>query len=598
MRITSGPAPAALLGDLDLADPHYFGTGDPHPVWTHLRGTDPVHRQCPMAGRPEFWAVTRHADVSQVLAQHEEFTAARGNILTTLGHEAIAGGQMLAVTDPQHRRLKDPLAPYLSSQAVRAFEPALRELARRLLAVGATTRTWDFAAQSMYYPIAIAGLLLGTPESGWEHLKHYTYAAVAESDPDYAPADAGTASVLSRAHSEIFLFAAEVAKPGRAEAEDLIGSLLRAAYDGVPLTRQEVILNAYSLLIGATVTTSHAAIAGLLALLENPGEYARWTSTGDTAALVEEILRWASLLPHLDDTRFLHMYGPTECTLFATGRPIETVDTTRPTIPIGRPIANTQAYVLDEQHRPVPVGVPGEGLAREYLGRPDLTEERFPPNPFGPPGSRMYRTGDLARLLPEGELEFLGRGDDQVKVCGYRIELGEVDATLAAHPEVGAVATVAREDAPGGRALVSYLVGERLPDDAQLRAFVGSRLPSYMTPAAFVRLPEMPLTANGKVDRKALPAPEFSSAAGLAAPGDPVEELVRTAVAETLGLHAVGPDDEFFEIGGNSLLPVDLFTRLQTAFPADPPTLVDLLEHRTPSAVARLLAKRTATEET
>ncbi|MEU6575131.1 cytochrome P450 [Streptomyces sp. NPDC046805] len=300
MRITSGgPAPEDDPGP-DLSDPEFFGTGDPHPVWTRLRAHDPVHRQCPVGGKPEFWAVTRYAEVSRVLARHGEFTAARGNILTTLGQSDIAGGKMLAVTDPPlQKRLKEPLVPHLARQAVREFEPALRELSRRLLSAGARQDTWDFAAQAAFYPIAIGGLLLGIPEDSWNRLKHFTYAAVAESDPDYAGQGASRSAVLNRAHSEIFLhFHSEVTRPGRADADDLIGVLLRAAPDGEPLSREEVILNAYSLLIGATVTTSHAASGGLLALLENPGEYARWLETGDTTALVEEILRWTSPANH------------------------------------------------------------------------------------------------------------------------------------------------------------------------------------------------------------------------------------------------------------------------------------------------------------
>ena len=300
MRITSG---AAEPGDPepDLSDPHFYGTGDPHPVWARLRREGPVLRRCQVGDKPEFWVATRHADVSRVLARHREFTSTRGNILTTLGQADIAGGKMLAVTDPpEHNRLKGALVPHLGSKrAVLGFEPALRDFARRLLSVGARQDTWDFAAQAAYFPIALAGLLLGIPENRWERLKHFTYAAVAESDPDFAGAEESRSAVLSRAHSEIFLyFHSEVSRPGREQAEDLIGVLLRAAPEGRALSREEVILNAYSLLIGATVTTSHAASAGLLALLENPAEQARWRRTGDTATLVEEILRWSSPANH------------------------------------------------------------------------------------------------------------------------------------------------------------------------------------------------------------------------------------------------------------------------------------------------------------
>ncbi|MFF4806200.1 amino acid adenylation domain-containing protein [Streptomyces sp. NPDC001351] len=306
----------------------------------------------------------------------------------------------------------------------------------------------------------------------------------------------------------------------------------------------------------------------------------------------------AHLLPYLDDTRFLHVYGPTECTLFATWKPIEAVDTSRPTIPIGRPIANTQAYVLDEDLNPLPAGVPGhlwlsgDGLAREYLGRPELTRERFLPDPFGPPGSRIYRTGDLARWLPDGDLEFLGRSDDQVKIRGYRIELGEIDVALAAHPDIRSVATVVRDDAPGGQALAAYLVGDRRPDDAELREHLGSRVPAFMVPAAFVWLDAIPLTSNGKVDRKALPTPEFGGGGGPEdGPRTSLEKQILGTIAETLGLRTVGAEEDFFDLGGNSLLLVDLFTHLEKLVPDSGLSLLDLLENRTGAGIAALIER-------
>ncbi|MCK1813218.1 cytochrome P450 [Streptomyces sp. XM4011] len=299
MRISSSSETVELLTELDLSSPQFYGTGDPHPMWTHLRERCPVHWQEPRAGKPGFWVVTRYADVSRVLAGHRHFSAARGNILTTLGRADIAGGKMLAVTDPpRHTRLKAPLAPHLSRAAVRAYEPRLRELAQRVLAPGVRRGHWDFAERVSRYPIAIAGLLLGIAESDWERLKHYTYAAIAESDPRYRDAGTSAESVLGRAHSEIFLqLTREVTRPARAEADDLIGAFLRSAADGA-MTREEVLLNAYSLLIGATVTTSHVASAGLLALLEQPAEYARWQAGGNTATAVEEMLRWSSPANH------------------------------------------------------------------------------------------------------------------------------------------------------------------------------------------------------------------------------------------------------------------------------------------------------------
>jgi amino acid adenylation domain-containing protein len=254
-------------------------------------------------------------------------------------------------------------------------------------------------------------------------------------------------------------------------------------------------------------------------------------------------------------------YGPTEATvnssIFRIG---ESEDAGWPVVPIGRRSAKNALYLLDRTGRLVPFGVGGElhvgglGVARGYLGRPDLTAERFVPDPFGSsPGGRLYRTGDLARYLPDGMLAFLGRIDNQVKVRGFRIELGEIEAALVALAGVREAVVLAREDAPGDRRLVAYVVGDA-PAGA-LRQALQERLPAYMVPAAFVATAALPLTPNGKVDRKALPAPEWQSAAeSYLAPRTPVEEVLAGIWAELLGLERVGAADRFFDLGGHSLL--------------------------------------------
>ncbi|MBQ1070856.1 AMP-binding protein, partial [Micromonospora sp. D75] len=206
-------------------------------------------------------------------------------------------------------------------------------------------------------------------------------------------------------------------------------------------------------------------------------------------------------------------YGPTEITIGNSGQPISEPPATE-LVPLGVPIVNTTMYVLTERLDPVPVGVPGEvwiggvGVARGYLGRPDLTADRFRPDPYGPPGSRLYRSGDLARWLPDGTLEFLGRIDNQVKIRGYRVELGEIQARLAAHPGVRDAVVLAREPSPGEKRLAAYVVltAGAAVDAAALRAHLAVDLPDYMIPADVVAIDHIPLTTNGKVDSRALPA--------------------------------------------------------------------------------------------
>jgi arthrofactin-type cyclic lipopeptide synthetase C len=264
-------------------------------------------------------------------------------------------------------------------------------------------------------------------------------------------------------------------------------------------------------------------------------------------------------------------YGPTEATVVATSGVVEA---SGGAVTIGRPIGNTRIYILDEQQQPVPMGVTGElyvagaGVARGYLNRPELTAERFLKDPFcSDDRGRMYRTGDLGRWLGDGRIEFVGRNDDQVKVRGFRIELGEIEARLVEHEGVGEAVVVAREDTPGEKRLVAYYTvgGEREVGAEELRRQLSGQLPEYMVPAAYVRLEELPLTANGKLDRKALPAPEGDAYAvkRYEAPVGEIETRLAEIWAEMLKVERVGRHDNFFELGGHSLLAVKLMERMR-----------------------------------
>src|SRR5438270_4863844 len=266
-----------------------------------------------------------------------------------------------------------------------------------------------------------------------------------------------------------------------------------------------------------------------------------------------------------------NLYGPTETTIWSTARKIEPEDKV---ITVGRPIANTQVYLLDAQLQPVPVGIPGElyiggdGLARGYLHRPELTAERFIPHPWSAePGARLYKTGDLARYRADGSLEFLGRLDQQVKLRGYRIELGEVEALLSQHPAVRECLMLVREAESGDKRLVAYVLpeqAEQKPSQEELRNFLQAQLPEYMVPTAFVGVEAWPLTPNGKIDRRALPAPERMRPQQERAFEEPMtaaERLLADIWSQLLGLDKVGIHDNFFELGGDSILGLRLIAR-------------------------------------
>jgi amino acid adenylation domain-containing protein len=298
-------------------------------------------------------------------------------------------------------------------------------------------------------------------------------------------------------------------------------------------------------------------------------------------------------------------YGPTETTLFASCHRMTDVAHVGTSVPIGRPIGNTQVYVLDASGQPVPAGVTGElfiggdGVARGYVEQPALSAERFVPNPFSTtPGARLYRTGDLARWRKDGVLEFLGRGDAQVKVRGYRIELAEVEAALLAHPEVAQAVALVREDVPGDKRLVGYVAAPVTFDTAALRAFLKGRLPEYMVPSALVRLDALPLTANAKVDRKALPAPDAvlaSPAESYVAPRNATEEQLAALWVQVLRIQRAGIHDNFFELGGHSLLATQLISRVRSTFEVELP-LRALFEAPTVAALAvRLESARAST---
>jgi acyl carrier protein len=272
-----------------------------------------------------------------------------------------------------------------------------------------------------------------------------------------------------------------------------------------------------------------------------------------------------------------------------------------PTIPIGRPIANTALYVLDADLEPVPIGVPGElyiggaGVVRGYLRRPQLTAERFVVDPFsGRPGDRMYRTGDRVRRLPDGVLEFLGRVDSQVKVRGHRLELGEIEVILAEHEAVREAAAAVREDRSGGKYLVAFVVAKTDPPPtaAELKAHLRGRLPAVLVPTHIGVLDVLPLTPNGKLDRNALPA--FDGPApqtAYVAPRNPIEERLSALWAEMLGRERVGADDDFFELGGHSLLATHMAGRIRDTFGVELP-LRRFFERPTVTGVADVIARR------
>ena len=272
-------------------------------------------------------------------------------------------------------------------------------------------------------------------------------------------------------------------------------------------------------------------------------------------------------------------YGPTEatinCAIFKLGNVADTTHRSAVNIPIGRPSANNTLFILDRHHQLTPIGAPGElyvggaGLALGYLNRPDLSGDKFIPNPFSnEPGARLYKTGDLVRFLPDGNLEFLGRVDNQVKLSGYRIELGEIETALHAHPSIRECAVLVREDAAGDKRLVAYAtcLPEQETKASELRIFLKQSLPAYMVPSAFVLLEALPITPNGKLDRRALPAPERISFGGdedYVAPATPTEEVVANVCSEVLSLDRLGRHENLFEVGCHSLLATKIVSRLR-----------------------------------
>ena len=298
--------------------------------------------------------------------------------------------------------------------------------------------------------------------------------------------------------------------------------------------------------------------------------------------------------------RFFNAYGPTEATVWSSIDQCSS-DGTKPSI--GRPIPNTQIYLLDQHLEPAPVGIAGElhiagaGLARGYLNRPEITALRFIPNPFSTqPGDRLYKSGDLARYLPDGRIEYLERIDNQVKVRGFRIELGEIEAVLGGHAGVRGAVVVAGEDGAGEKRLVAYVAGDA--DTAELRVYLAERLPEYMMPGTWVRLEQMPLTSNGKVDRRALPAPdtqrpELSSA--YIPPRSAVEQEIAEIWQEVLGIGNVGVADNFFDLGGHSLHAVRVHGKLRVKF-ENKLSLVHIFQFPTIGALADLIGQQTAQE--
>jgi amino acid adenylation domain-containing protein len=412
-------------------------------------------------------------------------------------------------------------------------------------------------------------------------------------------------------HRDVVALASDRCFTGGAHGRVLVHS--PQSFDASTYEMWVPLLNGGRVVVAPPGRLDTGELAGLVAV---SGVTAVWLTAGLFAVLAEERPECFALVGQVwtggdvvapaavrqvqaayPGTVVVNGYGPTETTTFATCHPVTVLGEDHRVVPIGRPLDNMRAYVLDEWLCPVPTGVIGElyiagaGLARGYLGRPGLTGERFVADPFDPAGGRVYRTGDLVRWTPDGELVFEGRADDQVKIRGFRIEPGEVQAVIAAHPHVAQDAVIVREDTPGDLRLVAYVVpdGDGV-DAAGVRELAGSRLPEYMVPSAVVMLAALPVTPNGKLDRAALPAPDYAAAAGSGrTPADAREELLCQAFAQILGLETVGVDDDFFALGGHSLLAMRLVSRIRVVLGVELAIRV-LFEAPTPAELAGRLA--------
>ena len=311
--------------------------------------------------------------------------------------------------------------------------------------------------------------------------------------------------------------------------------------------------------------------------------------TAGEACSVDLISRWSP------NRALINAYGPTEATVCAT---VSSILKPGKAAVIGRPIANTQVYVLDREMRQRPVGVSGElyiggvGLARGYMNRADLTAERFVPDPYGGEGGRLYRTGDLARWRADGNLEYIGRIDEQIKIRGFRVEPGETECVLRQHPSVTEAVVISRQDRVGDTRLVAYVVAKEGVSRAdELRSFLRERLPEYMVPSAFVTVPDLPLTPNGKLDRKALPLPENQAPASAPTPpSSELEKLIAGVWCEILGRPDVGTEENFFDVGGHSLLLARLHGRLLEALSIEFPILA-LFDHSSIRSFARYVER-------
>jgi amino acid adenylation domain-containing protein len=389
--------------------------------------------------------------------------------------------------------------------------------------------------------------------------------------------------------------------------QELLGPLLRGIQ--TVLIPNEVLQEPYRLvqMLAAHCVTRILLVPSLLRVLLDTYPDLRlrlpsltlWFTGGEI--LSREL--WQCFQECLPDSRLINLYGASEDTADVSWFDTGLMRQEHWSVPIGRPIANTHAYVLDRHLQPVPIGVPGElhvggaSLARGYLNRPELTSEKFIPNPFSvESGAYLYKTGDLARYLPDRNIEFLGRIDHQVKIRGFRIELREIEAVLAQHPAVQQAVLLARDDVPGDTRLVAYVVPnqEPAPMTSELRRFLQARLPEYMVPATFVPLEALPMTPNGKVDLRALPAPGPERPAldeAFVSPQTFIEERLARIWAEVLGIDQVGIHDDFFAVGGHSLLATQVLSRVRDRFQVELP-LHALFEARTIAGLANALAQR------